>query len=763
MADSTTSTVSGGSLISQIAGDLLLTQAPASEQTVQPIPKDSSWVKQSFLVTTDKSGTPMLSQAQRFNRDFTTADISFTDSSIGGNICINPLPQYTRYADIRRPGLHMNGSVTAPLTADYTPPSSVEIGMAKNVSYGQGSYYHEAFDKNNQIIHMRFGVAEFNSLTQFLTGFYDSGAASVAREGRLTPSLAKSFLTLVGNSIGIAIAPLFILPMAIMMLGVAARYFLNQSPSKFYYLKPAMPVYWTTVTNMVNQIGTNMGLISYIDTRQSGTMLSGSKESGFTPGTTSQSGYGSQLPGSIPGVIANYLPDNLIRPDGLIDVKKIACRAKFLEAKYHSIVAEVMGSANASNTDFTTLMGQALTQMRGQLTTQADGDSLESYLLRHLNSVQIGQGTDTQPVQGSLATAASSGAASATTNPQAATAASSSAQPGSGQETDLRTAAVAAAQGDNQTFLSNVSAFADEVMNYFIANLADGSEWASFRVDYTGPQSESFGSSTAESALANKINSMSSASRSARFSVADGNVIPGMDKLVGGLTDIISGAAEVLHVDGIAALAGSCFVDIPKHWESSYAQLPKANYTMTLISPYGNPVSQMFNIWIPVCMLISGALPLSTGKQSYTSPFLCELHDRGRMMTRLGLIDNITVTRGTSNLGFNQQGHALAVEVSFSVTDLSTIMAIPAMPSFNVLNPLAGIFDSDNVFSDYLMTLASLPLPDVVYRFPMLKYQINKRIADYKLALSPANIGANLASLPGINMLGAFMRGARFQ
>jgi hypothetical protein len=44
----------------------------------------------------------------------------------------------------------------------------------------------------------------------------------------------------------------------------------------------------------------------------------------------------------------------------------------------------------------------------------------------------------------------------------------------------------------------------------------------------------------------------------------------------------------------------------------------------------------------------------------------------------------------------------------------------------------------------------------------MLKYQINKRIADYKAALSPANIGANLASLPGINLIGAFMRGARF-
>jgi hypothetical protein len=528
---------------------------------------------------------------------------------------------------------------------------------------------------------------------------------------------------------------------------------MNQSPSKFYYLKPAMPVYWTTVTNMVNQIGTNMGLISYIDTRQSGSVLSGSKESGNFPGNKDKTAapYGTQLPGNIPGIIANYLPDGLIRPDGLIDVKKIACRAKILETKYHSIVASVLGNSNASNTDFSNLMQQSLQQVRGELTSQKDGDSLESYLLRHITAAFYGSAPDSSPTSGSLEAATAdpvSPASTATQQPK---------NTGS-EELDLRTAAIT----KNKFTLDSVAGFADQVLTYFVANLSDGSEWASFRVDYTGPQNESFGNNTSESALANKINSMSSSARSVRFDSADGNLIPGLGAVVDGLKDIVGGIADVLHIDGIAAFAGSCFVDIPKHWDSSYSNLTKSNYTMTLISPYGNPVSQMFNIWIPLCMLLSGALPLSTGKQSHTSPFLCELHDRGRMMTRLGIIDNITITRGTSNIGFNQQGHALAVDVSFSVTDLSTIMAVPAMPSFNVLNPLAGIFDADNVFSDYLMTLASLPLPDVIYRFPMLKYQINKRIADYKAALSPANIGANLASLPGINLIGAFMRGARF-
>jgi hypothetical protein len=91
----------------------------------------------------------------------------------------------------------------------------------------------------------------------------------------------------------------------------------------------------------------------------------------------------------------------------------------------------------------------------------------------------------------------------------------------------------------------------------------------------------------------------------------------------------------------------------------------------------------MFNIYIPLAMIMAGALPLATGKQSYTSPFLCEVHDRGRLLTRLGIIDSLSITRGTSNLGFNNVGKAMSMEISFSVLDLSSIMSMPIRPSFS--------------------------------------------------------------------------------
>ena len=68
-------------------------------------------------------------------------------------------------------------------------------------------------------------------------------------------------------------------------------------------------------------------------------------------------------------------------------------------------------------------------------------------------------------------------------------------------------------------------------------------------------------------------------------------------------------------------------------------------------------------------MLLAGILPLSTGKASYTSPFLCQLYDRGRLQIRLGMIESLSITRGTTNLAFDKHGQALGIDVTFSVVE----------------------------------------------------------------------------------------------
>jgi hypothetical protein len=106
------------------------------------------------------------------------------------------------------------------------------------------------------------------------------------------------------------------------------------------------------------------------------------------------------------------------------------------------------------------------------------------------------------------------------------------------------------------------------------AELDDASNYVSFRVNYTGPVSESFSNSTGASEIQQKINSMSSSARTMNFNFAGGNVSDGaVGKIIGGVAnaakDFFTGMADALQISGLAALGGAAFVDIPEHWQQS--------------------------------------------------------------------------------------------------------------------------------------------------------------------------------------------------
>lgn len=684
--------------INLIVVEALLKKPPAGEAP-SSMPTDLDWVRQAFVLpVVSTSQLPALDPDDMRNRTYSSASSKYTDSSPGGNICINPPPQFTRYADIHEKGIRSGATDTT------LYPDAGDIGM--------GRYYSEAIDDNNQIIHLRFGVAQYNSLFQFFTGFYSSAAGSAARAGRFNPGFINSFLRFGGDVISLAIAPLAIIPVAILMFGTAVRYFMRWPTSKFCTLKPSMEMYWNAVTSLVNQIGVNQGMIMYMEPNQK-LQIMGQERVFDTPDYS---------------VFSNLLP-GIISKNGTLDVYRIAGRGKILEERHQAnkLAAFERHAANGGGSDFFGVIKETegtpgnLVQVNAARPTT----SLEMYLERFIKLDFL-----------SAISESFSGIEKDVKYPKAPA------------ETD---AATRAQQADEFALEKPVP---DGFWSYFIANQADASDWVSFRVDYTGPIGESFSSSTAPSALAQKINDVSRTARDIRMNVSGGMI----GEVFDAVGSVLGQIGSTLHIEGLAAAAGSCFVDIPQHWEASTAKLPQANYSMTLISPYGNPVSKMFNIWMPLAMLLAGALPLATGKQSHTSPFLCEVHDKGRLITRMGIIDNLTISRGVSNLGFNNEGQAMAVDVTFSVLDLSSIVAMPIQPGFSIM-PAAGLFDAENAFSDYLMALSGMKLRDTIDRFPMLKYQAKKFLADVDTFTSAARWAGVAANLPGVNFLGSFMTG----
>lgn len=645
---------------------------------------DSSWAKQAFLVTADDydANGPDIQ-----NRTFSTVHLSFQDTSLGGTYAINAKPQFTPYADIRSKGRLAGREDTT-------------IGAISG-KLGMGRYYHEAIDKNKQEIHMRFGVPQYNSLTQFFTGYYNTGAARLARSGRVAYEIGESVGYVIGLVANVVIWELA----AITALGYVASFFFGRQTSKFYYLKPSMFTYWSAVNGLVNKIAVGRGLVPAI------LKSSDPVDQPIDDVYKVDSDFLSQLHDMMPEIFSK---------DGGIDVYEVANRAQKMKIAADNKAFEDFNNSTSSDFyGFVQKQAQTIlspsTQNRGWYTR------FQYWLKSEATIPPVDKDSD-------------------------------------GAEGDIKT--TIQDKNDPTAKKSWISTFWTDLKS----ELDDGTAFATFQVDYTGTVSESFSNSVRDSDLQGKMNGMASSGRSTNFSFAGGSNIGGV---VGGVIDGITSAAkgvaagimEGFGVSGLLQLAGGGFVDIPKHWESSSASLPRSTYTMQLISPYGNVISQMQNIYIPLSMLLAGALPLSAGKQSWTSPFICELYDHGRHQTRLGMIDSLSITRGTSNLGFNQANQAMAIDVSFSVVDMSSVMHMQISRGF--FKNTDGVFDEETVFSDYMNTLSSKSLDAQFHTIPKLMLNAARKLRSLDQFTSPAAWATFIKEDTIVGSFEAFFSGTR--
>lgn len=662
--------------------------------TIEKKIRDSSWVRQTFLIPT-KDSTPLIDSIDQRNASFTSARFKFSNTALGGTLAINPPPQYTPNCDRRVPGLNMRRN-------------SNNEPLETNTTGTLGRYYSEVIDDNSRIVSLRFGVPQFNSLSSFFTGFYNYNAGVLARTGRAT----GAFYTL-GRAAGFVV-PLVVWPLMVINLGAdMISFFLNRPRSKYYYLKPAMPLYWNAVTSLVNQIAVNKGIIprildddtkNYLDNRW--------------PFTGEDLRYASMF-------------GDVLMEGGQINVYAMATRYQRLARKMYAYMLKTFND-NDQYSDLHSVM-QNLYNNGVDFSNVADRNpSYLEYLGTWLKSAvsKVKSGGET-PSTTSASTTDASGASTST-------------------QASADTEAAPSKESD-------VAGFWD----YLKAELDDGSNFVSFRVDNEATVTESFSSQTGESEIAMKINSISGQSRETTFNLAGGNIDDGLlGKVLGaGITatkDFVGGIADQLSISGIAALGGAAFVDIPKHWTGSNANLPRMNYSFSLVSPYGNKLSQLMFMYVPLCMILAAALPISTGKQSYTSPFILEAYDRGRAQTRLGIIDSLSITRGTTHLGFNNSGNAMGIDVSFSIQDLSSVMHMPLIQGFM---PGNGLFDDDTVFSDYMAVLGSLTLNEQTYPVEKLRLRLTRTMSNLNTWFSTAHFAQWVGNLAPLQLIGAFYPG----
>ena len=673
--------------------------ASVKERTI----RDSSWVRRSFLTSRKPpDNKELLWELQ------TSAAQKFTSTRLGGNFPINNPPQWTRYADLKVSGLN---------SAARKQPGA---GTLRGEELGMGRKYSETIDDYAQLIHMQFGVPEYNGMVSFFTSFFDGDASLLASEGR--GSISYSLSNAAGTVLTIAVLVAF----PWLMIGAvginAIRFFADNSTSKYYYMRPSMELYWQRCTFIINQIAVNLGIVPRVY--------------GGNPKDDQSSGY---LP-EYNQYLHEVAPD-IFREEGGIDFYAVSNKAGRMQDLRYKKMLEINAKDITQEqrvAEMKTFLNQKVTDPGGVPMEQA----LANYHSSELGNTALRR---QDPVGNRLNAGMDISALNAEKAPgneqEVATASKLSEKDSSKMRATYSNVSDTSGNQAQQKNDGWLSRFGDAYM----ANRRDAHQFLTLHVNHTGQTSESFSNSVRESDISSKVNGFSSSARSARFSFSEGNTGIGIiDEVKSSIASFVSGRLDAIHMSGLMSLAGSAFADIPKHYDTSSANFPSASYTMNLKTWSGDKISQLINLYVPVTCMLAAALPLSTGKQSYTSPFLCRLYSRGRNKIQLGMITSLSITRGTGNLGWTKDGQCLGIDITFEVTNLSSIMHAPIDSGASyfdlLLKPWKKVMDEDSAFSDYMAILGNLSLQDQYYQTNKLGLNLTRKREAYATAFTPAAI-----------------------
>lgn len=648
---------------------------------------DSDWIKSRFMVP----DADMPADIVKYRYD-TAASLKYADTTLGGSLFINPRPQYNAMTDPK-----ISNIARGTKGGMYNTP-----GFNHNVSNtGMGAGYSETIDDNQEIVYMEFGVPKFNSLIDFFFRAVDYADSVLANTGR--PALAYDAGVAAGSVLR-AIA--FPLVSAMAWAGSKLKNIIfGQSHLQFYYFNPKMYMYWTSVNTIVTQLVTEQGLLS--------PMFMPDKSSG--PGTMNI-GMPVGLAQSDIDYFNKLVPDAIGKHTNYVDVYHIAANAQRKGNAQKEYAYKLRDSKSNTPLNSTDKILIEHYHPDGFFSKASKALSFSTYMKGvNVTEGSLGPG-DATPTKGTKPTLPkhNNHDGKFVTNP-------------------------------DKSFVSSVT---DKAMNWVTAAagtyssaLANGGGYAIFAVNYTGATSESFSNSTANIDLGDKAKALAGKSRSLSFDLARGNLIGDnvINDAIGYAKDAIMGVASGATfglTNVLQTITGNAYVEMPKRWEDSSMNFQQHNYTMELRSPYNTFLSQLQNIYMPLCMILAGVLPLSTGKSSYTSPYLCTLFNKGIESIRMGMITSVTIKRGTTNLGFDKKRRALGIDVSFTVTDFSTLVTSPVNSSIFGDGSYNNMED-DTPLGNYISVLGAR---DVLHN-KYSTYNAAKRAT--KLAMSREMLGSS--------------------
>ena len=711
---------------------------------------DKDWVRELFVVGQDQLDGLSLDE-----RNWSTSDYKFNDTGMGGSIVINPLPQPSPWTD----------PITNPVLIKYNKD-------------GMGQYFSETFDDNYRVVTFRFGTMAFTSFLGFLFNMYHPGAAALVNKGRVHEIIFQ-----IGRIIGFG-ASLVAWPLhAFALLGQAVSFMTRKPTSRYAYLKPGMTQYWGAAQTLLNHFMVNLGLAANTKDWHD---YSGRGDAGLEDFFQLDRDERLAAAKAFPDLYGqNSVQSHILnQPGSYLDIISVANRGQRLAIVRRKVIAEFIGEKEGK------LLNMLEDMYKGSKSEA--GHSLAKLYNLWKNVSIYNPSSATGGVVGSsigIGLGSQAQEQAPTVDENGNPVASPEPPPPPAPSEEIATNSASLASNDSADAPSyNEFATDPGLVQYFETEMNEGSAFISFRVDDTGPVSESFSNSYRASELAEKINSTSASARSTYFNLAGGNlgdnaVMNIMESIVGGLKSLAEGVVTGIGLEGLLIAGGGGMVTMPKYWESSEVTLPKASYSFTLTSRYANRRSALQDIYMPLACILAGAMSQAVGKHAYSAPFYCEFYDRGRMQSRFAAIDSLTITRGDGTVGFTPEGLLMSCTVSFTLAAMEEHVSMPLSEKFSFTESLVtllgqglakgdptkvaggllatqlarGLFDDDNQLMDWLAVLTGVSLNEQYYIGAKLRRRIQTRKLDIAAAFSTPSMASFLSETTVGSTLSALM------
>ena len=183
-----------------------------------------------------------------------------------------------------------------------------------------------------------------------------------------------------------------------------------------------------------------------------------------------------------------------------------------------------------------------------------------------------------------------------------------------------------------------------------------------------------------------------------------GDTVSTAANFISGLVEPISGGFMTnLFSGAVNSIKGQKMI-YPEIYKKSNSSM-NYQFTVNLVSPYGDIYNYYMNIVVPLMHLIALAAPRMVTANSVTSPFLVQAFIPGICTCQMGIIENMQISKNKSNHSVSVNGFPLEVSVTFTIKELYNAMSIsPAN------DPASFLFNE--TLNDYMANLGGL-MPSV--------------------------------------------------